>query len=343
MDLIRLYGLIDNLGATLGIVVNGLLIWIIFKVASGKLQSFSYLVLISSIFDLFFCVIEQLLVRKGVLYVMPHGIEAVLGEWSYYTLMVPHIFSCTHAVLILGPQFLFRKDLITGSGATFHMLLKYTAVSSAASLFVGVSAAAGIWQAKQRGFEVYLQQMDGPWFNENAKTFFRYAADIASIPLLSNEFRDIGTICFYGGALTFTTVCFWVCVYAIWRTFRFVRESSSQLSDRTAALQRQFTISLIVQTVNAYVFAVIPVGLICFSMLLRWDFEFVGIGTMVPLSWLSFANATLTIYIVRSFRRYVLSLLPFGRSVHPEGIAQTKYSTNTENLSTRPTADEEIA
>ncbi|KAI6233438.1 hypothetical protein M3Y99_00912700 [Aphelenchoides fujianensis] len=217
MDLIRLYGLIDNLGATLGIVVNGLLIWIIFKVASGKLQSFSYLVLISSIFDLFFCVIEvltqhQLLVRKGVLYVMPHGIEAVLGEWSYYTLMVPHIFSCTHAVLILGPQFLFRKDLITGSGATFHMLLKYTAVSSAASLFVGVSAAAGIWQAKQRGFE-----------------------------------RDIGTICFYGGALTFTTVCFWVCVYAIWRTFRFVRESSSQLSDRTAALQRQFTISLIVQ------------------------------------------------------------------------------------------------
>ncbi|KAI6196142.1 hypothetical protein M3Y94_01074100 [Aphelenchoides besseyi] len=337
MDLIRLYGLIDNLGALLGIVSNSLLIWIIFRVAKGKLQSYSYLVLISSIFDLFFSVIEvitqhQLLVRHGVVFVMAHGIESQLGGWAHYCCMIPHIFSCTHSVLILGPQFFYRMDLVTGASPNLYTLLKYTAVSSAASLFVGISAGVGIFQAKQRGFDYYLEQMDGPWFNEKAKRFLTYACDI----------RDIGTLCFYGGALVFTTICFWMSVYAIWKTFSFVRDSSSQLSDRTAALQRQFTIrnvNLIVQTINAFVFAVIPVSQICISMLLRLDLEFVGIGTMVPLSYLSVSNALLTIYIVKAYRRELCLLLPcrFAVDVHPSTTQTTKLTTNTENLSTRQT------
>ncbi|KAI6193448.1 hypothetical protein M3Y96_01018800 [Aphelenchoides besseyi] len=226
MDLICLYGLIDNLGALLGIGSNSLLIWIIFRVAKGKLQLYSYLVLISSIFDLFFSVIEQLLVRHGILFVMAHGIESQLGDWAHYFCMIPHIFSCTHSVLILGLCY----EIVTSP--SLCTLLKYTAVSSAASLFVGCSAGVGIFQAKQRGFDYYMAQMDGPWFNEKAKRFLTYACDI----------RDIGTICFYGGALVFTTICFWMSVYAVWKTFSFIRDSSSQLSERTAALQRQFTI-----------------------------------------------------------------------------------------------------
>lgn len=67
MDVVRLYGLIDNVGATLGILTNALLLFTIFKVSSGKLQSFSYLILASSVFDVFFCIIEVLTQHVGFL------------------------------------------------------------------------------------------------------------------------------------------------------------------------------------------------------------------------------------------------------------------------------------
>ncbi|KAI6184839.1 hypothetical protein M3Y97_00639300 [Aphelenchoides bicaudatus] len=337
MDLIKVYGLIDNAGASLGIITNALLLFTIFKVSSGKLQSFSYLILASSVFDVFFCVIEvltqhQLLVRRGVVFIMPHGIETILPPFSYYLFMTPHIFSCTHAVFILGPQYVFRYNLVTGNDATFLRLLKYVGVSSAAALFVGLSASVGIYQAKMRGDEFYLKQMDGPWFNSRAKEFFRYACDI----------RDIGTICFYGGAFVLTTVCFWVCAYYIWKTYRFMAESSAKLSERTKDLQRQFTWSLIVQTVNAIIFSIIPVSLICVSMLFRLDAEFVGmgdkyiLGTMVPLSWLSTANALLTLYIVKAYRRYVVSLILCRCSIVVKPInssaASKLQSTNIRSL-----------
>jgi hypothetical protein len=59
--LANLYGFIDTFGASLGIFTNFLLIVAIFK-SSGrnKIQPFSYMVLVSAIFDTFFCIIEVL-------------------------------------------------------------------------------------------------------------------------------------------------------------------------------------------------------------------------------------------------------------------------------------------
>jgi hypothetical protein len=76
MDVVRLYGLIDNVGATLGIITNTLLLFTIFKVSSGKLQSFSYLILASSVFDIFFCIIEVLTQHVSFL----HGLYFVVFE-----------------------------------------------------------------------------------------------------------------------------------------------------------------------------------------------------------------------------------------------------------------------
>jgi hypothetical protein len=77
-------------------------------------------------------------------------------------------------------NYTFTHPTLSRNDATFLRLLKYVGVSSAGALFVGLSASAGIYQAKQRGDDFYLKQMDGPWFNANAKEFFRYACDIVS-------------------------------------------------------------------------------------------------------------------------------------------------------------------
>ncbi|KAI6185005.1 hypothetical protein M3Y97_00657900 [Aphelenchoides bicaudatus] len=309
-NLAGLYGFIDTFGASCGIFTNFLLIIAIFKTSGrAKIQSFSYMVLVSAIFDTFFCVIEvltqhQTLVKKGVLFLMPHGIETVLGPWSYYVFMIPHVFSCTMAVVIRGPQYKFRYDLISGQvNDPIWDLFKYVLVAMSAALFCGVSASFGIYQANQRGKQHYLDQMDGPTFNDNFKKYFLYACDI----------RDIGTIGFYGGGLVFTTICFWLCVYWVWKTQKYVNGRGEERSERTKAMQRQFTLSLIAQSINALVFAIIPVSMVCASMILRLDAEFIGMGTMVPLSWLSSANAILTLLIVKAYREFLKSLV-WGRS-----------------------------
>lgn len=117
---------------------------------------------------------------------MPHGIESVLPEWSYYAFMLPHVFSCTMAVVIRGPQYKFRYDLISGkvTDPKWH-LAKYVLIAMCVALFTGSSAALGIYQAKQRGMQYYLDQFDGPTFNENVKKSFLYACDIVCLFLFN--------------------------------------------------------------------------------------------------------------------------------------------------------------
>jgi hypothetical protein len=70
---------------------------------------------------------------------------------------------------------LFRK-----THSPMRDLAKYVMIAMSAALFCGVSAAIGVYQAKQRGHQYYLDQFDGPMFNENVKKYFLYACDIVS-------------------------------------------------------------------------------------------------------------------------------------------------------------------
>jgi hypothetical protein len=61
-------------------------------------------------------------------------------------------------------------------------------------------------------------------------------------------------------------------------------------------------------------------------MVLRLRASFIGMGFFIPVNVLPFANAALTLYLVKSYRRYVLSffprrfrsLVPFGPKTNSE-------------------------
>jgi hypothetical protein len=143
-------------------------------------------------------------------------------------------------------------------------------------LFTGISLAYSIYESKQRGDDYYRNLMNGPWFNDNARRYYMYSCDI----------RDVGgKLFFYGGLLLSG---FWVnvSIYYSWRAWKHVNHHQVERSERTRALQSQFTWSLVIQTINACLFAVIPISLICVAMIFRLDGEFIGMGVMSPLSWL---------------------------------------------------------
>jgi hypothetical protein len=76
------------------------------------------------------------------------------------------------------------------------------------------------------------------------------------------------------------------------------------MSAKTRSLQRQFTKSLALQTVNALVFAIFPMSLVSISMMLKIDAQFIGVGVMTPLSWLPTANAIISLFCVKAYRYF---------------------------------------
>ncbi|KAI6196305.1 hypothetical protein M3Y94_01093300 [Aphelenchoides besseyi] len=309
-----------------------LLILAAFKTAGRKLPSYSYLFIGVGIFDGFFAFTEfatqhQLIVKSGIMYVLPRGLEQRLSPSLYPIFALPHGFVTMHGLFIFGALYKFRHDILTRSEASLSHLLSVLALTIASGMFTGISLVVAIYQTKERGDEFYISQLNENWRQDNDLKYFMYAVDI----------RDIGAMGFFYGGLVFAFIWVTVAAFYTYKAWKFVNATTAQPSKRTIALQRQFTLSLIVQTVNAFLFAVIPVALICFSIIFRLDGDFIGTCTLLPLSWLPFVNSALTIFVVKAYRVYVTSLFSCTKRVNDgnsgsgkqfNANAQTRWSSS---------------
>ncbi|CAD5232798.1 unnamed protein product [Bursaphelenchus xylophilus] len=299
----------DNAGACLGLILNSILLFTVLKTADSKTRTTSYLFLTSAVFDMLFSLTElavqhQLLIKNGIFMVMPHGIEAYLDPWTYPWLMAPHAALVVHSIHILPALCHYRYKLIT-SGAVMNplLILRNIGYASAASVCLGAFFGLGAYQAGLRGYQHYVPYVTPEWFAEDGTTPFRYACDM----------RDWATVVFfYGSSVSATTSIYLAGRYTV-QAWKAVNTQHS--SERTKELQRQFTRSLIAQTVNAGIFAIFPVSLTTISMQLRLDADMIGTIVMSPLSWLPSANALLTIFLIKAYRHYVLPAVAqrFGR------------------------------
>jgi uncharacterized membrane protein len=81
--MITVYWMIDVSGAFLGLLTNSILIIATLR-TSGKLQSYSYLFLVTAIFDLAFSCVELLTQHVGVFNNPIHSYLATCcSKWSY--------------------------------------------------------------------------------------------------------------------------------------------------------------------------------------------------------------------------------------------------------------------
>jgi hypothetical protein len=68
-----------------------------------------------------------------------------------------------------------------------------------------------------------------------------------------------------------------------------------------------------------------------------YKFSFIGVGVMTPLSWLPTANATMTLYCVKAYRRFVIQLFNCCCGVKS---AQIMPTTTMSEHSKQPTVSE---
>ncbi|KAI6170692.1 hypothetical protein M3Y97_01118800 [Aphelenchoides bicaudatus] len=123
------------------------------------------------------------------------------------------------------------------------------------------------------------------------------------------EDTETKIFCFY--TMSCSTIATIACVYYFWKSWKFVHKQDITPSEHTLKLHSQFTKTLIVQTINSALFSVFPVGLACIAMVSRLNLSFIGMSFYMPLNFLPLANATLTLYLIKSYRHYVFLLLSY--------------------------------
>ncbi|KAI6229986.1 hypothetical protein M3Y99_01106900 [Aphelenchoides fujianensis] len=281
----------DFVACVCGIFLNLLLIWAIRMTANRNNRQYGHLVLVGALFDVLFSIVElitlhQLSIKDGKMFIMSRGPEFFLR---------PHVGNPFMAL------YSFRYEIITNSDVSVRVLLRNVGITS---LLAGVMAFIGWFGTLQaegrRGRAFYEQQVDDWWKDGDGSSHFVYAMD----------YRDPFTLAFFFVSLLITNVCFGASLFYAYKAWRFVHDhQTAERSARTVRMERQFTRSLVAQTICALVFAGLPISVMCTAMQFNLSIRIAGLWTMSWISWLAAANALLAIVIIEKFRTFVIKTL----------------------------------
>lgn len=114
---------------------------------------------------------------------------------------------------------------------------------------------------------------------------------------------------------------------------------NQKVSAKTRAMQRQFTKTLFLQTMNALWFGFVPYTInIIFSVFKITKYANFCAIIMLLLSWLPAANGITTFYVVKDFRTYLMQLFNCEKIKSIlSSSSNTQNSTNTQNNSNTAT------
>lgn len=77
---------------------------------------------------------------------------------------------------------------------------------------------------------------------------------------------------------------------------------------------------------NAVIFSVLPISIMCLCMQFRLNFKYAGLWVMSLISWLAAANAVLTLIIIRAYRLYFLQVTGLARVCRALGMTRLEMS-----------------
>ncbi|CAD5220207.1 unnamed protein product [Bursaphelenchus xylophilus] len=295
----------DVIALILGVIFNALLIMAIRMSRRKSSAQYVKLVLIAAVFDFFFAIEElfsqhQLHVKGGVIYMLAHGVEQLMPPHLYWICIIPHGFFTVHGLFILSGLYHFRYKMMIDVNTSPWMLVRNVGITSLSALLTSCCLTYGIFQGmNERGYGYYYKRLENEWFGKYGQRYFVYAADL--------DFAGIKAYFFLG--LTLASVSVFLIFFYAYKAWKFVNPNAHSSSAKTKLMQAQFTRAILIQTVNAFVFAFFPVGLFTFLAIFRFNGEYLGILVMAVVSWLPAANGAITIYVVKDFRNFVKGFL----------------------------------
>ncbi|CAD5227897.1 unnamed protein product [Bursaphelenchus xylophilus] len=307
------FWLSDVLGSAFGLVLNVLLVTAVLMSAKNRrIHPYSWMVFIMGLQDIAFCLLEVMIqhivcMKHSVFLIFGHGIEQHLPRRLYPLAFFLHATLIMNSITLLPAMYQFRYQVIANDFVNLKPLIKNCVIAVTASCSVGFTVIFAIIDMNARGKQYYLDLLSEMWFDENGRSDFIYATD----------FQDTSTKVFIFTTVVISATCMGILIVYAYKAYAFANPNTTIISKATKVLQKQFTRSLIAQTLCVGLLANFPVGVLLYCVMLGIDGEFAGIFLMSPLSWVSAINAALTFYFMRDYRRILFGFIkrvPLGKT-----------------------------
>ncbi|CAD5223086.1 unnamed protein product [Bursaphelenchus xylophilus] len=328
----------DLVGSFLGFALNTLLIiTVVCSKKKRRLDPYARMIIVMSLNDLLFCAFELgiqhlLCVAEYKMFVNAHGFEQHIPTWLLpYTFLI-HDFLLMNCLSLLPAIYCYRYELMSSPGRAeeWRSILSKVGIALFSSLICAVFGMLAVRKMLTRDKNMYMETLPSAWIFGDNQTFFLYAVDLMDWEGLSWIFT---TSIISAISLSLTT-------YYAWKSYSAANMKLSFISARTKSLQKQFTKSILAQTIAIILLENVPAGVLFTGTYFGFNSNFYGTLIMWPLSWVSAAGAGITFYFMKDYRNWLLQALHLRQKTVVRWNTTSKVSLD---VITRPGANSTLS
>ncbi|CAD5214524.1 unnamed protein product [Bursaphelenchus okinawaensis] len=291
------------IGSVLGVILNCLLMYIIFKTTTQQNKEYTKMLKAASFFDMLFSFTElitqhTLVVKRGWMIMIPNGFEKWAGANWYVPFYMLHMFVMAMGMYIFLAQYHYRYSLLSQPVTSEWLLFRNIVIAMTVSILAAVFSVWVLNPSLVNGSWHYLKFLDKMWSPDGNKTY-AYAID-TDYPRALAYFYLLGVL---------STVFFWSCVFYVYKIMKYVYQPMENISSKTRRMQIQFTVVIIIQGLTCFLFSYLPISFIAVFTLLRTQNEYVGLFMLMPLSWLPATNGLVSLLLVKAHRSTLFNML----------------------------------
>ncbi|CAD5220259.1 unnamed protein product [Bursaphelenchus xylophilus] len=261
------------------------------------------MLVVSATYSILYGVVEfvtqhELVMKDGVLFCIPKGLEKYLSRNLYGVFLFPHVCLSCLGLYILPCNYQYEYALLSDpTSVSRATLIRNIAIASVGSMFAGVLSLFAARTARARPVEYYKDLLSDDWMTEGDSTY-----------MITMDARDLSTKLYFGLAGALSSGFVLAAMYYVFKIRTFLHQNQKK-SNKTKRLEDQFTRVVIIQGFNTFFFAFIPLSVVSLGTLTHIRLEIMGLLVMIPLSWLPVANGLYTLLAIRKYREYFLRML----------------------------------
>ena len=299
IDLREIEKINNYISSGIGLLLNGLLLYLIIFKTSTTLDVYKRIFLQNCLLDIFYNVINgfihcQAEFKAGNFYVILNGpLNNLPMPWGGYCIGL-WVFSLFFCVTGLPIQFLFRYFLLIKehlfTKREYFSLLFFSCLSALICPICWVHIS---WVSSEDIYKKTMLLNQDPYYYSGVTVF------------LSAEVWNLNLQCVFCYCYALVSLSYIIIIFTSIKVYKYLH-NLKRLSSETMDIQKQITKILIVQATAPIVVCLLPIILLVTGCFLYVDISGVGIIINFLLSWIPLVNSIITILAIRTYRMFCL-------------------------------------
>ncbi|CAD5232833.1 unnamed protein product [Bursaphelenchus xylophilus] len=327
---LEVYRANHTIAATTGFVLNLFLFVVIRECTRNSTQPAKVLLMVSTAHDLWYCAFELFLRRviyqtDGIMYVLAFGWDAHFSSYFNYLLGIIHFFNMTQNMMVQTVIHRFRYHIVCSTTPPdYRFLFRNLLMFALPSLYLSLSLKVALISGTEKSYDSAMTQLPEEWRLVDG------SSNVVEVALWDDKWTKIFVLnnCLVAG------VAYHMCLHYIRMCYSSINRTqlSSSVSSKTIDHRGQFNRCLVAQTVCMTILIIIPSALWCLNFITKAHGLYLGLPSMICLSWFGAINASIPLVYVKTVRRCALDILFCRRRNAPDLSTMSKVDeTNSKS------------